>query len=448
VWCNQVKSDILPMRFTLNGWVPDGVGISEIARKIMQGPGGLSEWYAQEYDPIQWKRINEWRRQNINTDGSVEYARIVNCIFQKTRQWCLAANLNLQLFVAPPDETNFNNGNAGFQADAARLIADTINTGPAADARNNARNAAPRGFAADIVADNAADSGLNQRDVTFGLNPGNVAYRLNPATINTDAVNAAAVVNAVVNQNNGDSANSVAVAIDEATDTETTNRIAASVTAGLPVETQIAFLIANLTRLIVYVVEDTSAEALKTGRGVWVRGGSIGNIYPESVLSTEKNIDINNIVEKNEKNKRNEKGNIIDLNNSFNKALGVTIKNKEDFIKVIYDVLTKLYENENGTFVPMFNKLLTNLKNSLIEKNEAISKKNKEISEKKDYTSIRDLKIDNNSYINPINTNNNDLVEVQGGKRNTRKRNTRKRNTRKRNTRKRNTRKRNTKKRK
>jgi hypothetical protein len=96
----------------------------------------------------------------------------------------------------------------------------------------------------------------------------------------------------------------------------------------------------------------------------------------------------------------------------------------------------------------MFNKLLTNLKNSLIEKNEAISKKNKEISEKKDYTSIRDLKIDNNSYINPINTNNNDLVEVQGGKRNTRKRNTRKRNTRKRNTRKRNTRKRNTKKRK
>ena len=205
-------------------------------------------------------------------------------------------------------------------------------------------------------------------------------------------------------------------------------------------------LIQQLTRIITFVIEDTTAYYKKGGGP---SGGSIGNIYPESVSSsekiTDKNIykDINKKIDEKIDEKSDEKSNIIDLNNIYNRALGVTIKNKEDLIKVIYDVLTKLYENKNGTYVPMFNKLLTNLKNSLIEKNKSNSKNT---IEKYD-TSIRDLKVDNNSYVNPINTNNNVLVESRGGKRNTKKRNARKRNTKKRNTKKRNTKKRNTKKR-
>ena len=321
-WCNQVKTDILPMRFGESGWIPDEVGIREIAKRIM-GIGISSEWNYQEYDPLQWKRIAKWRsiNEDINSGlGQTAYTKIVNSITAGTILWCRKANDNLENVKLPSSDTTY-------------------------------------------------------------------------------------------------------------------------VASGAP------GIIQNLTRIITYVLEDTTDQAIKgTGVGVWgKKGGSIGNIYPESVSSSEKITDKNIYKDINKKSdkKSDEKSDIIDLNNIYNRALGVTIKNKEDLIKVIYDVLTKLYENKNGTYVPMFNKLLTNLKNSLIEKNKSNSKNT---IEKYD-TSIRDLKVDNNSYVNPINTNNNVLVESRGGKRNTKKRNARKRNTKKRNTKKRNTKKRNTKKR-
>jgi hypothetical protein len=316
------------MRFGESGWVKDDYGIGEIAKRIM-GIGITSEWNYQEYDPLQWKRIHDWRQLHKLNRGEVAYTKIVNSITAGTILWCKKANENLESVILPPSET-------GYEA--------------------------------------------------FGPE--------DPKDI-----------------------------------------------------------IQNLTRIITYVLEDTTGRAIEgTGVGVWgakKKGGSIGNIYPESVSSsekiTDKNIykDINKKIDEKSDKKSDEKSDIIDLNNIYNRALGVTIKNKEDLIKVIYDVLTKLYENKNGTYVPMFNKLLTNLKNSLIEKNKSNSKNT---IEKYD-TSIRDLKVDNNSYVNPINTNNNVLVESRGGKRNTRKRNTKKRNARKRNTKKRNTKKRNTKKR-
>ena len=325
-WCNQVKTDILPMRFGESGWIKDDDGIGEIAKRIM-GIGISSEWNYQEYDPLQWKRIYDWGQLNINsTEGQAAYTKIVASITAGTELWCRKANDNLKNVKLSSSDTTYKASGA----------------------------------------------------------PG---------------------------------------------------------------------IIQNLTRIITYVLEDTTDQAIKgTGVGVWgakKKGGSIGNIYPESVSSsekiTDKNIykDINKKIDEKSDKKSDEKSDIIDLNNIYNRALGVTIKNKEDLIKVIYDVLTKLYENKNGTYVPMFNKLLTNLKNSLIEKNKSNSKNT---IEKYD-TSIRDLKVDNNSYVNPINTNNNVLVESRGGKRNTKKRNARKRNTKKRNTKKRNARKRNTKKR-
>ena len=43
------------------GWVKDDYGIGEIAKRIM-GIGITSEWNYQEYDPLQWKRIHDWRQ--------------------------------------------------------------------------------------------------------------------------------------------------------------------------------------------------------------------------------------------------------------------------------------------------------------------------------------------------------------------------------------------------
>jgi hypothetical protein len=331
-WCNQVKSDTLPMRFTADGvWILDEVGVRDIAQKIM-GIGINSPWNYQEYDPLQWKRIYEWRdinREITTGPGLRAYNKIVKSISDGTNLWCTKANENLTSLILPQSNTS------AIPSEGANLIQ-------------------------------------------------------------------------------------------------------------------------QLTRIITYVIEDTTERAIDLNVGVWgpgKNGGSIGNIYPESVSSsekiTDKNIykDINKKIDEKSDEKGDKKSDIIDLNNIYNRALGVTIKNKEDLIKVIYDVLTKLYENKNGTYVPMFNKLLTNLKNSLIEKNKSNSKNTIEKSEKKYDTSIRDLKVDNNSYVNPINTNNNVLVESRGGKRNTKKRNTKKRNTKKRNTRKRNTRKRNNRKR-
>ena len=230
-WCNQVKTDILPMRFGEGGWVKDDYGIGEIAKRIM-GIGITSEWNYQEYDPLQWKRIHDWRQLHRLNRGEVAYTKIVNSITAGTILWCKKANENLESVILSPSET-------GYEA-----------SGPGPE---------------------------DPKDI-----------------------------------------------------------------------------IQNLTRIITYVLEDTTGRAIDANVGVWgakKKGGSIGNIYPESVSSsekiTDKNIykDINKKIDEKIDEKSDEKSNIIDLNNIYNRALGVTIKNKEDLIKVIYDVLTKLYES-------------------------------------------------------------------------------------------------------